>query len=88
MRSQSASDVDALTSLLARLDLRPVDLHTAGLAATLGAAYGFRAADAVHLATAVAAGADRFLTNSRKDFSRDITEIDMAYPSDLPDGAT
>jgi predicted nucleic acid-binding protein len=51
----------------------------------LGAAYGIRAPDAVHLATAVGAGADRFLTNNQKDFPRSIIEIDIVYPDDLPD---
>jgi hypothetical protein len=37
----------------------------------------------MHLATAVAAGADRFLTNNRKDFPQTITEIDVVYPDDL-----
>lgn len=85
MRSGSSQDIAGLASLLGRLDLRPVDLSTAELAAALGASYRLRAADAVHLATAVAAGADRFLTNNSKDFPRSITEIDITYPGDLPD---
>lgn len=85
LRSGSERDIQAMASLLARLDLRPVDLSTAELAASLGASYRLRAADAVHLATAVAAGADRFLTNNQKDFPRRITEIDVTYPADLPD---
>ena len=47
-----------------------------------------RAADAVHLATAVGAGADRFLTNNRTDFPKTIVEIDITYPDELPDPAT
>lgn len=47
--------------------------------------YGLRAADSVHLATAIAAGADRFLTNNRTDFPKSIREIDVIYPDDLPD---
>jgi hypothetical protein len=39
----------------------------------------------VHLATAVAAGADRFITNNTADFGTDIVEIDVTSPSDLPD---
>jgi hypothetical protein len=39
----------------------------------------------VHLATAVAAGADRFVTNNSADFDRAITEIAVTYPIDLPD---
>jgi hypothetical protein len=60
-----------------------VDEAVARLAATLGAAYGLRAIDAVHLATAVAAGAERFLTNNSSDFGKAITEIDVIYPNDL-----
>ena len=43
------------------------------------------AADATHLATAVAAGADRFITNNQRDFPQTIEEIDVVYPADLPD---
>ncbi|WEK61325.1 MAG: PIN domain-containing protein [Candidatus Microbacterium colombiense] len=74
----------ALVSLLSRLDLRPFDQATARLALALAVAYGLRAADAAHLATAVAAGADRFLTNNRKDFPKHIAEIDVVYPDELP----
>jgi predicted nucleic acid-binding protein len=88
LRAESPSEVAALASLLARLDLRPVDHSTAELAAALGASYRLRAADAVHLATAVAAGADRFVTNNRKDFAHSIAEIDITYPTDLPDVQT
>ena len=66
-----SAEVSALTSVLGRLDLRPVDR--------------LRAADAVHLATAVASGADRFLTNNRRDFPRSIAEIEIVYPQDLPE---
>jgi predicted nucleic acid-binding protein len=78
------TSVSALYGLLTCLDLRPVDPLVAELAVVLGAAYGLRAADAVHLATAVNAGADRFVTNNAKDFRRDIGEIDIVYPDDLP----
>jgi predicted nucleic acid-binding protein len=76
----------ALASLLGRLDLRPLDEPAARLALALAASHGLRAADAAHLATAVASGADRFLTNNRRDFPKTITEIDVVYPSDLPGG--
>ncbi|WP_029145575.1 type II toxin-antitoxin system VapC family toxin [Microbacterium luticocti] len=78
-----AEEVTALASLLSRLDLRALDEPTARLALTFAVAYRLRVADAAHLATAVAAGADVFLTNNRKDFSRDISEIDVVYPDDL-----
>ncbi|HUP69931.1 MAG TPA: PIN domain-containing protein [Acidimicrobiales bacterium] len=82
-RDNAEADLVALTALLARLELRPVDEATAGLAVALGAAYGLRAADAVHLATAVAVGADRFLTNNHRHFPQTITEIDVTYPDQL-----
>lgn len=65
--------------------LRPTDVATAELATALGASYGLRAADAVHLATAVSAGADRFLTNHPSDFPETIAEIDITYPDELPE---
>lgn len=84
MRDGAESEIEALSALLGRLDLRPVDEATADLAAALGAAHRLRAADAVHLATAVAAGADRFITNNSSDFPRTITEIDVTSPGELP----
>ena len=83
-REGTDDDVSSLIAILGRIDLRPVDQATAELAVVLGAAYGLRAADAVHLATAVAVGADRFITNNRRDFGRDIVEVDVVYPDDLP----
>jgi len=84
MRDESDAEIEALAALLGRLELRPVDEATAELAAVLGATYGLRAADAVHLATAVAAGADRFITNNMADFPKSITEVEIIYPGDLP----
>jgi predicted nucleic acid-binding protein len=85
MRDGAESEIEALARLLGRLDLRPTDEATAQLATALGAAYGLRAADAVHLATAVSAGADRFITNNSSDFAKTITEVDVTYPDDLPE---
>jgi predicted nucleic acid-binding protein len=82
-RDQADSELIALTALLARLDLRPLDEATAELAVALGAAYGLRAADAVHLASAVGVGADRFVTNNHRDFPQTINEIDITYPDQL-----
>lgn len=85
MREDPDSDeTAALLSLLSRLELHPLDEPTARLALALSISYGLRAADAAHLATAVAAGADRFLTNNRKDFPATITEVDVVYPEALP----
>ena len=85
MRDRAESEIEALAILLARLDLRPADEAIAELAASLGAVHGLRAADAVHLATAVAVGADRFITNNSSDFSKTIAEIEVTYPGDLPE---
>ncbi len=84
MRDGEGSEVEALSTLIGRLDLRPVDEAVALLAASLGATYRLRAADAVHLATAVSVGADRFITNNRTDFPKAITEIAVTYPDELP----
>lgn len=85
MRDGVDTDLQALTALLARVDLRPVDEAMAELATALGAKHGLRAADAVHLATAVASGADRFITNNSSDFTKTITEVSVTYPSELPE---
>jgi predicted nucleic acid-binding protein len=79
--------VRILAQLLARLDLRPVDRATADIATALASRYGLRTADATHLATAVALGADRFITDNQRDFPISITEVTVTYPSDLPDRA-
>jgi len=84
-RAHAQEELVALGSLLGRLELLSTDHATVELAVALGASYGLRAVDAVHLATAVAAEADRFLTNNRSDFPKSITEIDVTYPEDLPD---
>ena len=79
----AVAEVRVLAGLLARLDLRPVDRATAELATALTVKYGLRAADATHLATAVAVGADRFLTNNQRDFSPLVAEVKVTYPADL-----
>ena len=85
-RSDAPDELAKLDALLGRLDLLPVDRATAELATALGASYRLRAADAMHLATAVAAGADRFLTNNQSDFVTAIREIEVVYPEHLPEG--
>lgn len=84
-RHGAHEEVGALAALLSRLDLRPLDAASANLAVALGATYGLRAPDATHLATAVSAGADRFITNNRRAFPTSITEVDITYPDDLDD---
>ena len=83
LRENADDEFNELSALLGRLDLLPTDEATAELATALGATYGLRPADAVHLATAVGAGADRFITNNRSDFPKSITEIDVIYPDEL-----
>jgi predicted nucleic acid-binding protein len=83
LREGATDQGRVLARFLARLDLLPVDRATAELAVSLGSAYRLRAVDAVHLATAVAAGADRFLTNCRRDVPLDIEEIEIVYPEML-----
>jgi len=84
MREGAHDELQELAALLGRLDLLPTDGHTARLATALAASYRLRAADAVHLATAVNAGATRFLTNNSKNFPMSIHEIDVVYPDHLP----
>src|ERR1700722_13001843 len=87
LRDGSADEVRALAGLLARLDLRPVDRATAALATALSARSRSRprAAGPTPLATAVGLGADRFITNNRRDFPQAITDIHVTCPADLPD---
>ena len=84
-RHQDLDELVALGAVLARLDLLPADRATARLATSLGVKYGLHAGDALHLATAVGAGARRFVTNNSSDFSKSITEISITYPADLPE---
>ncbi len=84
LRDGAAGEVRILAGLLARLDLRPVDRATAELATALSSRYRLKTADATHLATAISLGADRFISNNRRDFGTRITEIDVTYPDELP----
>ena len=83
LRENAREELRELGALLGRIELLPADRATAELATALGVSYGLRAAEAIHLATAVGAGAERFLTNNQSDFPKAITEIDVTYPSDL-----
>ncbi|HWE70573.1 MAG TPA: PIN domain-containing protein [Acidimicrobiales bacterium] len=85
IRNHLENEMVELGDLLSRIDLLATDRATAELATSLGALYGLHAADAVHLATAIGAGADRFITNNRADFPKSITEIEITYPDDLRD---
>jgi predicted nucleic acid-binding protein len=85
LRNGTTAEIVEITKLLGRLELRPADAATAEIAASLAALHRLRAVDAFHLATAVVAHADRFITNNRKDLGPSITEIEVAYPDDLPE---
>ena len=80
LRNGSTREIAELARLLSRLDLRSADPVIAEAATSLAAAHRLHAADAFHLATAVVAGADRFITNNRRDFGPSITEVDVVYP--------
>lgn len=79
-RLGDSAELSNLTEILARVDLKPVDEDIADASVTLGAKYGLRAPDAIHLATAVVWGAVRFYTHNTKDFGPHITEIDIVVP--------
>jgi predicted nucleic acid-binding protein len=84
IRLELTLERDALLNILSFLDLMPLDTPTAMLAAQLGAAYKLRAPDAIHLATAVQAGADVFVTNNTRDFKPElILELRVVFPKDL-----
>ena len=83
LRDGATDEVRILAGLLSRLNLRPLDRATAELATALASRYGLKAADATHLATAVAMGADRFITNNQRDFPVTIAEVKVTYPADL-----
>ncbi len=83
LRNGTTREVTDLVELLSRLDLRPADPFVAEVATSLAAAHRLRAADAFHLATAIVAGADRFITNNRRDFGPTTSEIEVVYPDAL-----
>jgi predicted nucleic acid-binding protein len=83
MRTGASAELEELVVLLGRLTLLPCDLATAQLAGVLGASYGLRAVDAVNLATAVHAGADRFVTDNRRDIPDSVEEIEVVYADRL-----
>ena len=82
-REGRETELRSLLACLGRLDLRTIDAQVAALSVTLGAAYRLKAPDAIHLASAVDAGADGFVTNNRKDFDKPITEIEVVFVDEL-----
>jgi predicted nucleic acid-binding protein len=74
------TELERLISIIAALDLKDVDYEVADLAGTLRTKYRLKTQDALHLATAVLWGADRFHTNNRKDFGQHFDEIEIVFP--------
>lgn len=80
LRIGEMTEFSSLNELLGTFDLKPVDEEIADAAVTLGAKYRLKSPDAIHLATAVVWGAERFYTHNTKDFGPHITEIDVVVP--------
>lgn len=83
VRHEATDELRAISDLLAMLELHACDEAIVDRSIDLAAHYGLELVDAVHLATAIHVGAARFITNNRRDFSKDIAEIEIAYPEDL-----
>ncbi|GAA5532690.1 type II toxin-antitoxin system VapC family toxin [Deinococcus aluminii] len=84
LREGKLSELKFLSDLLATLELQEITAATAQLSTQLAAAYRLKAADALHLATAVQAGADAFVTNNRKDFKpSEVLEIRVLFPEEV-----
>ncbi len=84
LREKDAALVAAYNAMLRStrgIRLIPVDATVAGRAADLRARYNLRTPDALHVATALAAGCDAFLTNDR-DLKR-VTEVRVFLLDDL-----
>jgi predicted nucleic acid-binding protein len=76
------TELERLINIIATLNLKDVDYEVADLAGTLRTKYRLKTPDALHLATAVLWGAQRFHTNNRKDFGQPIDEIEIVFPQD------
>ena len=83
-RGRREQEVTALLRLLSQLLLQELTVDLGRRAVQIGATYGLKTADAIHLATAVEARANRFLTNNRRDFKPEvISEIEVVFPESL-----
>lgn len=80
MRTGASVELERLTQLLSTIDLKPVDDDLVDAALGFSVKYRLKAVDAIHLATAVVWGADRFHTNNRKDFGPHVTEVEVVHP--------
>ncbi|MEO8528005.1 MAG: PIN domain-containing protein [Pseudolysinimonas sp.] len=81
LRIGNQRETDEIAEMLATFELKHVDEEVADAAVTLGAKYRLRTPDAIHLATAVVWGAERFYTHNTKDFGSHITEVDVVHPA-------
>jgi predicted nucleic acid-binding protein len=75
----SPAEEQRLIEILAAIELKDVDSETAQLAAAMRGKYRLKTPDALHLATAVLWGAERFHTNNRKDFEQRFDEIEIVF---------
>lgn len=83
-RLRVEGEVNNLRYALAQIRLIELSREIASDAVQIGGDYRLKLADAVHLATAIHAGADRFLTNNSRDFNpATIREIEIVFPSQL-----
>ncbi|HEX5939292.1 MAG TPA: PIN domain-containing protein [Dehalococcoidia bacterium] len=83
-RQRHESELATLRLLLGYIELIDLDADLATKAVDLGAGYGLKLADAVHLATAIEARADRFLTNNKRDFKPwMVSELEVVFPETL-----
>ena len=85
VRENRLGELNQLAWLLSRIELLDVDQDIADLAVVVGAKLRLKAPDALHLATAMYAGADQFLTNNSRDFDAAFDGIEIIFPTDLPD---
>lgn len=85
IREHRLDELDQLARLLSRIELLGVDRDIADLAVSVGGKLGLKAPDSIHLATAMYAGADQFLTNNSRDLDAAFDGIEIIFPADLPD---
>jgi hypothetical protein len=70
---------------LRHLDRTHLPIMTTGCYTVLLASPCACYVDLIHLATAINAGAARFVTNNSRAFPKSIAEINVTYPMDLTD---
>ena len=84
LRLGLGAELKVLQGYLDRLDLIDVSEEIALVAGLMSVAYRLKAPDALHLACAVHAGADAFVTNNREDFRQaEVLELQVLYPEEV-----